>query len=136
MKHTGTMLVSLPCVAIRQSRFPSNHFERDGGVLNAAGCIVKHGDMTSGGLAWVAIRQSECVAMLGLQVMWNTVISVVPLTNKSTSQMQSAIGKQVKAYGKLLEAFCGSVKLESALLNHIQVSLPPAALAYIAIIAI
>lgn len=56
-----------------------------------------------------------------VKVMWNTVISVVPLVNKSQSQMQNAIGKQVKAYGKLLEAFCATVKLESVLLNHVQV---------------
>ncbi len=56
----------------------------------------------------------------GAQVMWNTLISVIPLSNKSHSQIQKAIAGQVKKYQKLLDSFCGSVKLESALMVHIQ----------------
>lgn len=56
--------------------------------------------------------------------MWNTLISVIPLSNKSHSQIQKAIAGQVKKYQKLLDSFCGSVKLESALMAHIQAGCP------------
>ena len=65
-----------------------------------------------------------CVRMLACyatQVLWNTLIGVIPLGGKNSQQIQGAIQKQVKTYQKLLETFTTTSRAEQALINHVQV---------------
>ena len=52
-------------------------------------------------------------------------VEAIPTVGKNTQQIRAAILKQVKAYEKLLNAFCGSARVEASLIVHVQVcSLP------------
>ena len=48
-------------------------------------------------------------------------IEAIPTVGKNTQQVRAAIQKQVKAYEKLLNAFCGSARVEASLIVHVQV---------------
>lgn len=56
-----------------------------------------------------------------LQVIWTVLIEAIPTVGKNTQQVRAAIQKQVKAYEKLLNAFCGSARVEASLIVHVQV---------------
>ena len=59
--------------------------------------------------------------MCPLQVIWTVLIEAIPTVGKNTQQVRAAIQKQVKAYEKLLKAFCGSARVEASLIVHVQV---------------
>ena len=48
-------------------------------------------------------------------------VEAIPTVGKNTQQIKGAILKQVKAYEKLLNAFCGSARVEASLVVHLQV---------------
>ena len=56
-----------------------------------------------------------------LQVVWTVLVEAIPTVGKNTQQIKAAILKQVKAYEKLLNAFCGSARVEASLIVHLQV---------------
>ena len=51
-------------------------------------------------------------------------VEAIPTVGKNTQQIKGAILKQVKAYEKLLNAFCGSARVEASLIVHLQVRCP------------
>ncbi len=57
------------------------------------------------------------------QVLWNTLIGVIPLGGKNSQQIQGAVQKQIKTYQKLMEAFTSTSRAEQALINHVQACL-------------
>ena len=63
------------------------------------------------------------------QVLWNTLIGVIPLGGKNSQQIQGAVQKQIKTYQKLMEAFTSTSRAEQALINHVQVHAHPGFLA-------
>ncbi|CAL5222709.1 g5112 [Coccomyxa viridis] len=56
-----------------------------------------------------------------IKVIWTVLIEAIPTVGKNTQQVRAAIQKQVKAYEKLLNAFCGSARVEASLIVHVQV---------------
>lgn len=56
-----------------------------------------------------------------IQLIWSVVISAVPTTGKNNQQIVAAMAKQIKAYQKLFNKFCGAARLEAILLLHVQV---------------
>ena len=58
---------------------------------------------------------------VAVQVLWNTLIGVIPLGGKNSQQIQGAVQKQIKTYQKLMEAFTSTSRAEQALINHVQV---------------
>ena len=56
-------------------------------------------------------------------------VEAIPTVGKNTQQIRAAILKQVKAYEKLLNAFCGSARVEASLIVHVQVRSLPLCLA-------
>ena len=68
---------------------------------------IKHGELTP--------------VPYALQVIWTVLIEAIPTVGKNTQQVRAAIQKQVKAYEKLLNAFCGSARVEASLIVHVQV---------------
>ena len=48
-------------------------------------------------------------------------VEAIPTVGKNTQQIKGAILKQVKAYVKLLNAFCSSARVEASLIVHLQV---------------
>ena len=63
-------------------------------------------------------RCDHCAAS---QVVWTVLVEAIPTVGKNTQQIKGAILKQVKAYEKLLNAFCGSARVEASLIVHLQV---------------
>ena len=57
------------------------------------------------------------------QVVWTVLVEAIPTVGKNTQQIKSAILKQVKAYEKLLNAFCSSARVEGSLIVHLQVQI-------------
>lgn len=60
-------------------------------------------------------------ALSALQVIWTVLVESIPTVGKNTQQVRAAIQKQVKAYEKLLKAFCSSARVEASLIVHVQV---------------
>ncbi|CAK0783738.1 hypothetical protein CVIRNUC_006937 [Coccomyxa viridis] len=56
-----------------------------------------------------------------IKVVWTVLVEAIPTVGKNTQQIKGAILKQVKAYEKLLNAFCGSARVEASLIVHLQV---------------
>lgn len=66
-----------------------------------------------------------------LQIIFTVLIDALSTVGKNGQQILAAILKQIKANSKLLTEFATSGRVESALINHIQVSRCPAhALSY------
>ena len=59
--------------------------------------------------------------LCAVQVIWTVLVESIPTVGKNTQQVRAAIQKQVKAYEKLLNAFCGSARVEASLIVHVQV---------------
>lgn len=60
-----------------------------------------------------------------LQIIFTVLIDALSTVGKNGQQILAAILKQIKANSKLLTEFATSGRVESALINHIQVQLQP-----------
>lgn len=82
--------------------------------------MVFRADMLS--TATEIVRQvTPTICYVFLQVVWTVLVEAIPTVGKNTQQIKAAILKQVKAYEKLLNAFCGSARVEASLIVHVQV---------------
>ena len=80
------------------------------------------GDCISTSLIACQILQYTCNVMLDfLQIIFTVLIDAISTVGKNGQQILSLILKQIKINAKLLTSFTTSGRVESALINHVQV---------------